>query len=71
MPMLRRDAAEAASVNKSRAKWWRTHFHDNRHPDTIPGARILPEGTEPRCWCGGGYPHDWPGKDEGAPHPRN
>lgn len=22
------------------------------------------------CWCGERYGHDWPGKDEGAPHPR-
>ena len=23
-----------------------------------------------RCWCGGAQNHDWPGRDEGAPHPR-
>jgi hypothetical protein len=22
------------------------------------------------CWCGEPYGHDWPGKDERAPHPR-
>jgi hypothetical protein len=22
------------------------------------------------CWCGKPYPHGWPGKDGGAPHPR-
>jgi hypothetical protein len=22
------------------------------------------------CWCGEGYPHDWPGKVGGSPHPR-
>ncbi len=22
------------------------------------------------CWCGQRRPHDWPGKDAGAPHPR-
>lgn len=22
------------------------------------------------CWCGGHQGHDWPGKPEGAPHPR-
>jgi hypothetical protein len=21
------------------------------------------------CWCGQPYGHDWPGKDDGAPHP--
>jgi hypothetical protein len=24
----------------------------------------------PGCWCGGELGHDWPGRDEGAPHPR-
>jgi len=23
-----------------------------------------------RCWCGGTYQHDWPGKAAGASHPR-
>lgn len=23
------------------------------------------------CWCGRTDPHDWPGKDIGAPHPRD
>lgn len=22
------------------------------------------------CWCGELLGHDWPGKDDGAPHPR-
>jgi len=22
------------------------------------------------CWCGEPWGHDWPGKEEGAPHPR-
>lgn len=22
------------------------------------------------CWCGAPYGHDWPGRDDGAPHPR-
>jgi len=22
------------------------------------------------CWCGERYNHDWPGKEDGAPHPR-
>lgn len=21
------------------------------------------------CWCGQRRPHDWPGKDDGEPHP--
>jgi hypothetical protein len=23
------------------------------------------------CWCGEKFGHDWPGKQHGAPHPRN
>jgi hypothetical protein len=23
------------------------------------------------CWCGAENGHDWPGKDQGAPHPRD
>lgn len=23
------------------------------------------------CWCGLPMGHDWPGKDDGAPHPRD
>ena len=22
------------------------------------------------CWCGQAKDHDWPGKDDGGPHPR-
>ena len=24
-----------------------------------------------RCWCGQPYQHDWPGKAERVPHPRD
>lgn len=24
----------------------------------------------PGCWCGKPYGHDWPGRDNGTPHPR-
>jgi hypothetical protein len=23
------------------------------------------------CWCGSEFGHDWPGKADGAPHPRD
>jgi hypothetical protein len=23
------------------------------------------------CWCGDVWPHDWPGKADGEPHPRH
>jgi hypothetical protein len=50
-------------------KYSRVRYRDNREPSTIPGARNL-RGLEILCWCGGAWHHDWPGKDEGAPHPR-
>ena len=31
-----------------------------------PGETIAGDG----CWCGEPNGHDWPGKDEGAPHPK-
>jgi hypothetical protein len=27
-------------------------------------------GTREVCWCGEPYAHDWPGQEEGAPHPK-
>jgi hypothetical protein len=30
-----------------------------------PGETIAADG----CWCGERQGHDWPGRDEGAPHP--
>lgn len=38
---------------------------DNREPST---RRMAPGGGN--CWCFAPYGHSWPGKDEGAPHPR-
>jgi hypothetical protein len=28
------------------------------------------EPKPPLCWCGGPHQHDWPGKADGLPHPR-
>lgn len=38
-------------------------------------ARSLPGlfqniGSMEHCWCGDYRGHDWPGRDEGKPHPR-
>ena len=27
-------------------------------------------GLFEHCWCGSPYQHDWPGKADGGPHPR-
>lgn len=49
-------------------------------PQTRPrrAGGAYAEGTGPLdtplagngCWCGEPKDHDWPGKDDGAPHPR-
>ena len=69
MPILRRDAAQAAVDRAIRAKYGRIRYRDNREPSTLPGARDL-RGLDVLCWCGGADRHGWPGKDEGLPHPR-
>lgn len=34
-------------------------------------SRSLPVlGALGGCWCGAPHGHDWPGRDQGAPHPR-
>jgi hypothetical protein len=33
-----------------------------------PGLKTL--GGQGGCWCGETYGHDWAGKADGAPHPR-
>lgn len=39
-------------------------------PQTSSPATVgMPIGTGD-CWCGQSSPHDWPGKADGAPHPR-
>ena len=56
------NAAGAAGAARYRA----LHARDNREPST----RSLPTGIPGRCWCGDANRHDWPGKGDGAPHPR-
>jgi hypothetical protein len=34
-------------------------------------APPLPVIYGPGCWCGERFSHPWPGKDSGAPHPRD
>jgi hypothetical protein len=34
------------------------------------GPLDLPLGRLGGCWCGEANGHDWPGKADGAPHPR-
>jgi hypothetical protein len=65
----KRERAITAAENSAAAKWQRARFRDNREPST-KGTPLFDRATR-RCWCGVPWPHDWPGKDDGAPHPRN
>ena len=42
---------------------------ENKDPASY--QRVLGSGGGGGCWCGADYGHPWPGKDEGAPHPRD
>ena len=48
-------------ARQARGLVWR----DNREPSTK--RRAIAAGG---CWCDEPYGHDWPGKADGAPHPR-
>jgi hypothetical protein len=59
----------------------RTLSEQENQPDVPwnPWVRHAPRGFRPRdlplsaldCWCGGPFEHDWIGKADGAPHPRD
>jgi hypothetical protein len=34
------------------------------------GPLDMPLGRLGGCWCGEGIDHDWPGRTDGEPHPR-
>jgi hypothetical protein len=36
-------------------------------PSLVTRLRVI---AAHECWCGGPFEHDWPGKADGAPHPR-
>lgn len=59
------ERALTAAVRSSRAKWRRVAHADNREPSTRHDV-LAGDG----CWCGEPFGHDWPGKADGAPHPR-
>jgi hypothetical protein len=65
----KRERALTAAQQSSAAKWRRVRYRDNRAPATIEPP--LYDRETQRCWCGIPYPHDWPGKEDGIPHPRH
>jgi hypothetical protein len=68
MPYPKKSATSRAIARdrSAQAKWKRVRFRDNRLPETKDAANTLSTGG---CWCGEPFDHDWPGRDEGAPHP--
>ena len=58
-----RAAAAAARSRAARDRKRRPTATQNRESD-------LPVIYGAGCWCGGPFGHDWPGQDQGAPHPR-
>lgn len=56
-------------MGSGKMNWRRAQQHARaaaarRAPDQ---PRVL---TTNRCWCGEAKNHEWPGREEGAPHPR-
>jgi len=66
-PKIRQRATDRAIDNSLEAKWSKVRFRDNRVPGTRDEDPALGGGD---CWCGEPDGHPWPGKLEGAPHPR-
>lgn len=67
----KRERAITAAENSAAAKWRRRSFRDNREPSTTRRPLMLGTPDDVRCWCGEPLDHPWPGKDDGAPHPRD
>jgi hypothetical protein len=67
----KRERAITATENSAAAKWRRARFADNRDPATTRRPLMVGTPDDKRCWCLQPLGHDWPGKDDGAPHPRD
>ncbi|MFJ2178915.1 hypothetical protein ACIOHE_39230 [Streptomyces sp. NPDC087851] len=63
----KRARAQAAAAASAAAKYRRQAARADR--DQTPVSATL--GTRGACWCGEPYGHDWPGRADGAPHPRD
>lgn len=62
---VKRARAWRAADNSSAAK---RRTYKERVSD--PPRFSIANGMPGMCWCGQPYPHDWPGKDNKQPHPR-
>lgn len=56
----------AAALKRHKARTWRS-AHGWRKAKPEPELKTISAGG---CWCGVPLDHGWPGKGEGAPHPR-
>ncbi|MGW1966375.1 hypothetical protein ACWCPD_39680 [Streptomyces sp. NPDC001935] len=63
----KRERALTAIANSAAAKHRRTLRRGHR----VPAVQGPPLGSFDICWCGLAKGHRWPGRDEGAPHPRS
>lgn len=61
----KRERAITAAERSSAAKWRRRAAADRTDPEILPTL-----GSGDDCWCGLPKRHDWPGKNDGIPHPR-
>ena len=68
MPRSKRDGARVAMERSAAAKYGR--IARRKAAQAKPEERLQVIGHGTTCWCGEPMGHDWPGRDEGAPHPR-
>jgi hypothetical protein len=64
----------AARAREQRDRAGREREQAQKEREAMNGGlgpfRELGKLAQSGCWCGAVYGHDWPGKDDGAPHPR-
>lgn len=65
----KRERALTAAQNSAAAKWRRKRARRAREPSSADWSLAL--GSGKHCWCGRERDHDWPGKTDGVPHPRD
>lgn len=64
------DEIEGGSLDDMPGPWngeSRVALWPRRH---TPAPTLPTLGELGHCWCGEPHNHDWPGKADGAPHPR-
>lgn len=62
----KRERAITATQNSRAAKWRRRTTANRTDRQPLPTL-----GSGDHCWCGLPKNHDWPGRDDGQPHPHD